>query len=923
TEHFNIHYTEGLEVMAREAAAIFEQVHDDLAIRLGWEVDGPTEVIITDSTDSANGSAMAAVRPTVRLYATSPSLDSSLSNHDQWLRTLIVHEYTHIVHLQIHDGLSRFIDAIFGDVYLPNQVQPRWFVEGLAVLDETHETTAGRIRSAEFRMTVRTAALEGTLLTLGELSNDVRQFPRGSDDYIYGAMFLEYLRTRFGMEKIVDICHRYGSAPVPFGMNRIFKEALGVDLVTVYGDFLASVKAEAEAVRARLEAEGLTLRKELTYDGEYKGQPIFAPDGRSLLVGISTGLARSGIYRVPLDGSPRTALALAGASARLSLDLTGRLFYTRTAPTKNAYRYSEVFALDTPGREPRRVTYGARAREAAISPAGDRLAMVLNNAGTTRLMLADDRGNVLRPLFTPEPPDQVYAPSWSPDGKSVAFVVREGPRVDVALVDVATLEVRRLTRDRAIDNTPVFDPTGRYVVFSSDRTGIDNIYAYDLASDHVAQLTNVLTGATAPAVSPRGDTLAYVEYSSRGYDVSLAPFAPDTARPAPLPPADPADPAPLPLPSTAEARAYNPLPSMLPRHWMLSFSTGESSDAVVKVVTSMSDAAARHSAGLELDYGLKSSTLSTRLGYAYGGLGPGLHFGVSRSVAPRGTGYEVAGEPRDWWQETVSGRASLSVPILGTDRSQSLSIGYSVIRARPWDEPEIAYDPEGDTPVVPREYFRTGLEFGWALDTTISSPYGITSEEGREVSASVDLYHPALGGDQTLATFRYAWTEYLRTPWLDHHVFVLKLSGGVHVSDPPEQASFSAGGYAQQNVVDAIMGESSAGTASLRGYPPGRFQGDQIHSARLEYRFPIWFPEAAYNTVPAFFSSVRGGVFSDNVLITFDGLNRDDWKSSVGAEIACGFAVGYYVPMSLRVSYARGLMDGGIHEVVVLVGSGL
>ncbi|HUT78856.1 MAG TPA: hypothetical protein VM285_14260, partial [Polyangia bacterium] len=234
TTHFNIHYHQGLENLARETAAIAEEVHEELTILFSWEVDGPTEVVLRDSTDSANGWARASPRPQIMIYATVPTLDSSLASYDHWIRTLFTHEYTHVIHLQMHGGIARAINAVFGDVYLPNQMQPRWFIEGLAVMDETYGTTAGRIRSSYYRMSVRIAALEGDLLTLDRLSNSTRQFPRGHNDYIYGAMFVNWLRDRFGVEKLVEICRAYGSEPIPYGLNRIFRRVLGTPLAELY-----------------------------------------------------------------------------------------------------------------------------------------------------------------------------------------------------------------------------------------------------------------------------------------------------------------------------------------------------------------------------------------------------------------------------------------------------------------------------------------------------------------------------------------------------------------------------------------------------------------------------------------------------------------------------------------------------------------
>ena len=52
---------------------------------------------------------------------------------------------------------------------------------------------------------------------------------------------------------------------------------------------------------------------------------------------------------------------------------------------------------------------------------------------------------------------------------------------------------------------PSFSPDGRFVVFSSDRTGIYNLFAYELATERLYQVTNLVSGAFQPTVSPDGD----------------------------------------------------------------------------------------------------------------------------------------------------------------------------------------------------------------------------------------------------------------------------------------------------------------------------------------------------------------------------------------------------------------------------------
>jgi Tol biopolymer transport system component len=920
TEHFRIHFHQGLEEMARDLASIAEEVHVELSILMGWEVDGPTEVVLTDRTDDANGSAMVTPRPIIRLFAAPPTSDSALATHADWLRTLFTHEYTHVIQLQMHSGVSRVVNAIFGDVYLPNQMQPLWFIEGMAVMEETYRNGTGRIRSAEFRSTLRMNALEGKLLSLGEASNDVRQYPRGSNPYIYGAMFVDYLRTRFGEEKLYAICHEYGSSTVPYAMNRVFKRVLGVELVDLYDEWLAGVRREAEATAKALEAKGITRSERLTGNAEYKGQPIFSRDGRALLLSIADGQTRSGLFELPLDGGPRRRLALAGSDAHLSSDRRGNLFYTRGAPYKEFYRYGDVFVLPASGGEPRRVTYGARAREAAVSPSGRELALVVDDGGGTKLVLADERGQSMRDLLVPARHDQVYDPSWSPDGRAIAAVVRQGPRVDVVMIDVESGKTTPVTDDAGNESAPVFDPSGRWIVFSSDRTGVDDIFAVDLEGGSLRQLTNVLGGATAPAVSPDGEKLAFLDFTTAGRDVRIAEFDPlgaEVVTRAPLPEtartpvARPA--------SKAVLGPYNPLPSLLPRYWMLGMQTG-GGEVVLQATTSMNDAVGHHAIAAELDYALDADAWTVRAAYAYYGMTPSVHVGIGHWMAPREEGYLVGGEKRSWEQEITRGTITLSASVPGLDRSHSISAAYEVTYARPRDGLDVVVDPSGPLPDLPLQYFRAGLQLGWLYSDVEWSVSGISAEAGRNVWASVSIDHPAFGSDQKIAGFSYGWAEYLEMPWLDHHVLALRLNGGVYVSDPPEQAAFYVGSYSEQNIVDALWSNVSMGLPSLRGYPAGRFAGDQYHLARLEYRFPIWWFEAAYKTVPLFFRELHAGVFTDNALVTFGALDRDDWRSSVGGELVWTFRFGYFMPITLRTGYARGLMAGGINDIIIVLG---
>ena len=209
TTHFRITYHEPLGRVAQRLARITELAHAALAPVLLHSPRFRTEVLITDDTDYSNGSATALPFPTVRLYLTAPDDRSELNDYDDWLYALFVHEYTHILHLDTINGLPKWVNYLLGfgvnTLYAPNQVQPRWFIEGLAVFEETERTSAGRLRSSLFDMYLRTHVLEGRFLRLDQVSNQTMLWPRGNVPYLYGSAFLRYIMKRFGHDSLKEV----------------------------------------------------------------------------------------------------------------------------------------------------------------------------------------------------------------------------------------------------------------------------------------------------------------------------------------------------------------------------------------------------------------------------------------------------------------------------------------------------------------------------------------------------------------------------------------------------------------------------------------------------------------------------------------------------------------------------------------------
>jgi hypothetical protein len=161
----------------------------------------------------------------------------------------------------------------------------------------------------------------------------------------------------------------------------------------------------------------------------------------------------------------------------------------------------------------------------AWSPKGDRLAYFVRTEKERTLIVQNVLTRNIEIRIPMKSVDEPESPSFSPDGRLVAFSALRGGTSDIFTVDLQTSEVVNLTIDDFADFGPTYAPDGTYLVYSARISGNQKLFRFDFDSKQKTQLT---FGTHDESAAQFLDAQTLV-FSSTGLDPALA-VEPEVAR---------------------------------------------------------------------------------------------------------------------------------------------------------------------------------------------------------------------------------------------------------------------------------------------------------------------------------------------------------------------------------------------------------
>jgi hypothetical protein len=133
------------------------------------------------------------------------------------------------------------------------------------------------------------------------------------------------------------------------------------------------------------------------------------------------------------------------------------------------------------------------------SPKGDRLAYFVRTEKERSLIIQNVLTRKIEMKVPMKSVDEPESPSFSPDGRVVAFDALRGAVGDIFTIDLQTHEIANVTNDPFGDRAPRFSPDGKFIVYTARVSGNDKLFRLDLATKQKTQITfgtNDETGAS-------------------------------------------------------------------------------------------------------------------------------------------------------------------------------------------------------------------------------------------------------------------------------------------------------------------------------------------------------------------------------------------------------------------------------------------
>ncbi len=531
TEHFDVYFYPEMREAAQQAARMAERWYARLSRIFDHELKGRQPLILyaasphfqqTTAIPGVLGEGVGGVTESFKRRIVLP-LGHSLASSDHVIGHELVHAFQYDITSQKHSSYGMAAPSIHR--------LPLWFIEGMA-----EYLSIGPVDS-HTAMWMRDATYRDKVPQLKKM-NSSEYFP-----YRYGHSFWAYITGRWGDAVVPRILTGVGKTG---DLEVVLEKVLEISFDQLSKDWQDSLKhvydplAEETTVQ---EPDSRILIK-ATKENTVNLSPSISPDGKKVVFLSAKDLFSIDLFLADVE-TGRIEKKLVNTAINPHFE---SLQFIKSAGSWDAEGKHFVFAAVTKGQPVISILNmkeGRIEREVEFpnlgeilnptwSPDGRYIAFSALEGGFSNLFIYDLKGAKLRKMT--DDPYAALQPAWSPDGKAIAFVtdrfstdisLLDIGRFELALIDPVSAEITQLPSFKGAKNiNPQWTPDSKGLVFISDRNGISDVYKLDLESKEIVQISNLYTGVSgiteeSPALSVAKDSgrVAYCFYEENKYSL--------------------------------------------------------------------------------------------------------------------------------------------------------------------------------------------------------------------------------------------------------------------------------------------------------------------------------------------------------------------------------------------------------------------
>jgi TolB protein len=220
-------------------------------------------------------------------------------------------------------------------------------------------------------------------------------------------------------------------------------------------------------------------------DGPILRFPQFSPDGRYLAyVSYKTGVPN--IVVRSSDGGLIGGTHFNATTTSPAISPSGQLAFSSAISNDGSM---EIYVANLDGSNARRLTRTAKGIN--ISPrwnpkTGREIAYISSRGGSPQVYVMDASGANQRPLAARG--GHADSPSWSPDGRYIAFTYGGAGSFQIFVADVASGQLLQLT-SQGRNESPTWAPDSRHIAYQSNRGGRWEIWQMHVDGSNQRQVT--------------------------------------------------------------------------------------------------------------------------------------------------------------------------------------------------------------------------------------------------------------------------------------------------------------------------------------------------------------------------------------------------------------------------------------------------